>query len=578
MPRNSIGRLSQQVLDRAGEARRIQLRVDFRMDRFSRCPGELLGSVGGEWDLDERRFVGPGTRARVWYVSELQRDATVYWLAWLLAYLTGDWATFHGAHGRRPYTLWTVGGRRRGKTWSGLRFLAAFAIACPEALPLWLVSPIETDFQVGKELWREWVKAMPPSWYTWEPAAKDMYVQLVNGQRILMLPATQAEKLKQGGLGYGFWNEVQKSRAALRGLNNIRGGAADSGTLVHLAANPPREAEEYWIEDILQGLEAGKVEGKFFDFRGDNPYVDEAALDSMKSEMTERDYAIERGGERRPRPNVVMHAFVNGDHGNVRPPPATGEITEAFTARRLGRPFAAVVGCDFQRRPHQAATVDRYWEDVEDANDALSWTTDEVVVENGDEDQLIDGLEARELSGRDGFRCAACRVFFDAAPERCACGERLIPGSSLLEVLACAIVGDASGDYQRSDRNLGKVTGQYSFDVFRERGWRHLFKPDPAQERNPHVSERVGVANVRLCNAAGRRRAFVSPGCVRTREALEKWPNTKQGQPSRWSNFAHVGDSFTYKIFRMWPKVYAPVADTDGIQVVDVFGRSDKAW
>lgn len=582
MPRHSLGNLSQEVIERAAAAEnswRVPLRVDFRMSKKSKTPGQLLGACGGEWDLREQRFVGPGTKARIWDVEDNQRDTTVYWLAWLQAFLTGEWSTFKRLHGKRPFSLWTVGGRRRGKTWLGTRLLAAFSIANPHSpLSPWLVSPIETDFAERKELHREWVEALPPSWYTWDE--REMHIQLVNGVRILMYSAHDAEKLKDGAIGYAFWNEVQKSNAKRRGLNNLRGGAADVGTLVHCAANPPREPDEYWIDEILEGLDRGEIEGKMFDFRGDNPHVVEEALDSMRPEMTERDYAIERDGARMPRPDITLHRFVDGPSGNVRPRPASGEITERFLQKKLGRPFAALAGADFQRSPHQAATVDRFFEDPDDPGDALSWTVDEVLAEQGSENDLIDALEALGYRGDDLLRCLSCgdeRVTW-LVPERCVrCGKRAEEGPGFELLLATAVVGDASGAWQASDRKLTRLVGLKSFEVFRSRKWRHLYKPDETQEGNPHVDERVAVANERLFSATTKlRKAFIEPHCTNTIRAIKLWPTNKQRKPSRWSNFAHVGDSWTYPKHRLWPRIAAP-ATTETIDIINIHGRDDRA-
>lgn len=584
MPRHSLGNLSQQVIERAAadpSSRRIQLRVDFVMSKDSATPGQHLGCCGGEWDLDLRRFVGPGTKARIWYVEELQRDAVVYWLAWLTAYLTKDWATFNRTHGRRPYSLWTVGGRRRGKTWTGSRFLAAFAIANPETFPPWFVSPIEDDFQEGKELHTEWVKGLPPSWYEWN--YREMYIQIVNGARIMMYSAHDAEKLKNGAMGYVFWNEVQKSRAKRRGLNNLRGGAADVGTLVHCAANPARSADEYWIEEVFEGLERGDVEGKLLDFRGDNPNVDEHALDSMASEMSERDYDIERGGARLPRTDIVLHAFRDGKDGNVRPVPEMGEITGAFLKAKMGRPFAALVGADFQKNPHEAATVDRFFLDPLDPNDALSWTVDEAIVDQGDENDLIDELERLGLRGSDALLCLRCGVerpglIGAVCPQ---CKASWADGANVRQLLATAVVTDATGKYQRANREYNKIHGygeeHGSWAMFRKRGWRHLFKPDATQERNPHVDERVLVSNARLGTKDRVRHAFIAPHCTQTIRALKKWPNGKFG-PSRESEYAHICDAWTYKNFRLWPRRPAAAGSKVEIEMLNVHGREDRAW
>jgi hypothetical protein len=541
MPRPSIHRLSQRTIDsfETGQDRFLDLRLEARLSQKSRTPGRLIGfPVGGRWDKLERRYVGPGESSRVISLEDNQLELASVWFDWLHAYVTDDWRAYERRHGERPFSMWGVGGRRKGKSFFGIQSVALFSVAVAGSFP-WIVSETEDDFQEEAELMRYWRRFLPAEWY--EVNERELYIQVINGTRVMLKSGHNPENTKKGESSYVFVNEAQKMAQAV--YDNCRGAISDSGSVVTVAANPPKTAKGYWVQDMVRKLRRGDVQGYLKEFTEESPHVVGASLDAMAKEMSRRDYQIEREGRFMARTDMVMHAFEDGERGNVQPVPQLGEITGAFLKRKLGRPFACIVGADFQLAPHMAAVVERFYADPDDPNDALSWTVDEVVVEQGDENDLIDALEGRlGLVGAD-----------------------------------VAVIADASGEWQQGDRKRGQMTGRGSYDMFRARGWKHLFKPDERSERNPLILERVAVGNARLRTADDRRHAFIAPGCVLTAEAISKWPNGREGFPSRRSQYSHIGDAWTYPKYRLWPRRHE-AKGKPRIELINLRQRDDAAF
>jgi hypothetical protein len=140
---------------------------------------------------------------------------------------------------------------------------------------------------------------------------------------------------------------------------------------------------------------------------------------------------------------------------------------------------------------------------------------DEVAIDTGAEDDLIDALEAK------GYR-----------------GDE------------CAVIADASGEWQDAARTKGRG----SWDMLRRRRWHHLYKPDSMAERNPRVEERCATANARIRTADDRRHFFVVPELRQLAQALSRWPLNSVGTPSRHSEYAHRCDGATYPLCRFYPR------------------------
>jgi len=87
-----------------------------------------LFRCGGRWDRKSKRWTGNEPRSVIrCVIHEGQREAAKFFEQWLTAYMDND------ADGMAVYSALLLGGTRSGKTWLGLRFMIAFAIAVPKA-------------------------------------------------------------------------------------------------------------------------------------------------------------------------------------------------------------------------------------------------------------------------------------------------------------------------------------------------------------------------------------------------------------------------------------------------------------
>lgn len=479
---------------------------------------EMVLSVGGRWDRKLKRYVGPGTDAVVWYVHEGQLEAARWFARWL-------WGYVRGSRGPDDELVWSVlfaGGRRGGKTRLACYCVIAFAVAVYGAV-IWCVSPTIPETEELQDYLEEF---LPKGWYRWREEPQAYY--LANGARINMRSAYKPRALKRGKADLVFLNEAQNQERKV--FEVVRPATADSGGLTIMAANPPDQAIGEWIEEYRTAAKAGAIEGKAFDFdAAKNPFPEARSLQALKKEFDEVTYRREILGEFLPIGDRVWHQFSDlPTFGNVletgtdprdRALPVEQrrtlrDVTEEFTKRVLGRPFAFYGGADFQLTPHMVMTIRRAFEDPDDPRDVLLWTVAAVIVEDATEDELIDAAEAK------GYRHENTGV-----------------------------VGDGSGDWQNAERTKGRG----SFDVFRRRGWR-IYPPDPGgSTKNPDVSDTIKVGNARLRSADGRIHEYVDPTVIEVIRALKKW-EFRNGAPNKRSDFAHVSDAWRYPLWRAFPR------------------------
>jgi hypothetical protein len=518
MPMPTANRRSTEALRDGRRGRYLSLRIDLRTEKT----GELLIRAGGLWDRDEYRYLGAGTESAIATVHPGQEEAARWWAGWLRAYLGTPGARAQDAFRARPkayqvYSMGGVGGRRSGKSmFLGGMALPQFCVAVKGAV-VWAVSPTKKRYEEIRRAIARWVPRAMAKW-----KKSDGVYEFANGSMLYLRSGYDPDDLKQGEAHVILLNEAQEMPE--EAYVQARGAIADTGGLVILAANPPKTSRGMWVDKWYEETRAGKREAVVFDFDPTrNPHVVMDALRAMEAEVDERTYRREVLGEFLPRNDIVLHAW--SPRENVKPiPPGLREVTGAFLQRHHGRPFACAIGADFQHSPHMAAVIYRMYEDP-DGGEPLLWITDEAIVEQGWEDDLVDALEAKGLRGDE-----------------------------------CVVIPDASGDWQGADRKQTTT----SWEIFRRRGWRHLFKPSDTSKRNPAIADRVKIANARICAvtavdergraSAWKRRLFSLPTNLHANTAAKLWPTNKGGHPSRQSEYAHVGDAMTYPPYR-W---YAP--------------------
>lgn len=487
-----------------------------RVDLVAEEDGEEILSVGGRWDKRLKDYVADATTAKVFRLHAGQVEAARFFARWCESKVKNERLTMpilvgesRAEEQKQVWVIAHVGGRRGGKTDLSVKESIAFPVLYPSS-KTWLVSENQPKTE---ELEEVIAGLLPRDWYTYLGAPWFRYT-LINGSTIHLRSAHDPEALKRGRADFVFFNEAQNIPE--RAYIVCRAAIADRGGLIVLAANPPDKPVGQWVADLYDGAKARRRAVKLYELDPKrNPHVRAEALDDMKGEVSLRTYRQEVLGEFLGRTDVVFPEW-SAQH-NEQPVPELGDVTRDYLRRVLGggeRDFDAFVGADFQLMPHMAGAVGRFFAAPGCAcGGPHPWYTDEVVIEDGDENDLADGIIALGLE-----------------PSR------------------VAVIADASGEWQNAERTKGRA----SCDILRRRGFR-VFLPDRDAKKNPLVIERVKAAAARICSADGARHVFSSPSNFYLNRALRLWDN-KQGLPARRSQYAHLGDAFSYPLIRFYPR------------------------
>jgi hypothetical protein len=546
--------------------RRVDMAVSLRLcdveqdengrARWKKDTDEELIEIGGRWDRRTKRWSGDAKRVRVIRVHRGQAQGARWLAEWFARAAQGPKGKHWEApmkHApsvafRRVWSLLLLGGRRGGKSHLSCVALVMFAVMTPRAR-VWAISPTQDETDELEQAIRS---LMPRRWYKYRGggAGKPLQFRLANGARIMCLSGHKPRSLKRGRVDFALYNEAQNMYRA--GWIQLRGAIADTGGLVLLAANPPDAEIGRWIETLHERARARKNLVELFELSAkNNPFVEYQALSDMEADLNDPiTFAREVEGKMTPIGDIVFHSWSSE---NIKDPPehyidVTGEVTK----RVLGRAAGYVVGMDFQRDPHNAAVVLKFFRDP-DAPDPMStipWVLDEIVLDDSDEYQLLDGLEAKQRWQRGGAR------------EGQTYRGWIEPDDDKANPVHCAVVMDASAWWQDSAHAKGKQSDR----ILASRRWTHLYRPQAPYEdgtprlANPDIVERCKVTNAQLMNANRVRRMFVASSCPRTVRGIKNWPN-KNGAPDRRSVYAHVCDAVSYPIFRFFGK---PKAKKEG--------------
>jgi hypothetical protein len=509
MSRTSLRAVSESL--RTDRDRFVDLRIDLAVqdERGKLHPdAEVLLTVGGKWDRSTKRYIDDAQRARILGLHKGQVEAARWVGRWFEAKARKE---ILQENGKPVYSLLLHGGRRAGKTDLGAKSGIAYAVFRPKSF-VWLISENQPKTEELEHDVRGWI---PSDWYDWRGAPWHQFM-LPNGSVIWLRSAHDPQALKRGRCDYAVLNEAQNISEDAFAI--VRAATADNGGLTVLAANPPDAPAGFWVERFMEESRAGKRQAREFQLDATkNPHIDHASLLALKDELDDRTYRREILGEFLPREDVVFHAWSPSSYGNIRPVPElpNADVTRSFLKRMLGREYEHCLGVDLQLYPFPCAVEVRAYLDPDNPNgDPLLFYTNTVAPEGGDEEALSSALLDK---GYD-------------------------PDKTVLIV-------DASGSWQgiRRERKIP------SFDLLRNLGWRHIFKPDDDMEKNPDILERVRCANSLMKSANGKRRVFSSPDLLDLNNALKLWEN-RNGVPYRKSEHAHFCDAATYPLWRFYPR------------------------
>jgi hypothetical protein len=502
------------ILERREDSRTRHIDLELTIERPD---GTGLVAVGGRWDRIERRYVGPAETGRVVRLQPSQADAGAWIEEWLRRYVTGDWA---GAV--RCWSVLWRGGRRAGKSHLAILVLIAFALLVPGAI-IWAVAAKDDELD---EMIEAIAQHLPREWARWRASRKEFV--FANGSRIRCLSGFKPDNLKQGKAHLVVLNEAQKM--ARKAWIQCRGAVADHGGLVIMTENPPDDHRGQWTERLRERIEKGKtttVDYKFFD-NEKNHAINYEALAAIREELGETDdktYRREVRGEYMPVGDRVLFAWSDA-WSVMEVPDDWRDITREFAEYWFNAAgIDTILGCDFDRIPHCAASILRLYLDPHEPQIPKAVQIAEALGEHG-EDSLVSAL--RELPGLE----------LPGAPAR---AQLLVPRHTL-------VIADASGRTQEAGKH---EQGASSWSYLEAAGFVPRGPGWPVSEKNPSVRDRYSLHNLLLHSSADARRFFIRPTCEWSRRAHREYPIVN-GQPKRRDEHAHMVDATGYPLWALF--------------------------
>lgn len=483
---------------------------------------ETLLWAGGRWDLLDKRWSDqePET-GEIIDLHEGQVEFTRWYATWLRDFREGM---------PRDASLALAGGERRGgKTFDLVCCFLATLIDVPvskgTASTGWMVSVAHSE---ADELHTTLKRLLPAHWFRHRAHPRHVY-EFVHGARAFNVSADDPETLKRGRADVVFLNEAQKMPSAV--LENSIGGTVDAGGIAILAANPPQRSKGEWVYDVREAIENGELAGvaKFFGFDAKlNPHIDQGAKRRVGKLLRFINPAAaaadDEGVWKRPG-DMAYEAF---GAANRREAPKLGDITEAFTKKRIGIAYPYIGGYDPNNRPHHVGTV---WKVYGTIAEPILWCVDEIVVDNADgEEHFLEVVDDKGYSPQ-----------------------------------SIVWICDNSCFWQ-NDKH--RQNGVVSADYFKKWGYRAEMNQPPApnsktgRARNPDIELRVALLNKLMhsdVDAGTHPRLYVSPECSMLLRALKNCKSKKvrhgYGPVGRE---AHITDSAGYVAWWAFPKPKAP--------------------
>lgn len=432
--------------------------VDICLTVRRRETGENLLTVGGRWDRQERKYVGPAKRHHVVFANESQVELVQALKEWLTKRIKGE---------DREIIQFAGVKRGGGKTHWFVIALAIIAIALPGAVT-WAVSPTHTRRDEIERIFKSQIPRRL-GWWFWngQPSFRFTYL---TGSILRLLSGEIPETVKQGGAEMIFVNEAQDQEIKVfsLGLPAVRNAEERPAGLLTIASNPPQRVRGEWVITVVEKIKDGRIDGKYFDVDPEkNHSVEQRALDKIETAICEVDPQAGKAdisGQWLPvgeRAYPMFRAFRKTIEG-LDLPPLVGELPELGYVdvtwemlQRVGiyrssqRTYSDVLAADFQGRPHMAAIGGRIFRRSIDQK--LLYLISQEFIARGDELDLSDEIQDSKI---------------------------YTPDTSI-------IVGDASGAWQAGKDRRREIA---SFKTLQAQRWTVIPPTDKKRVESEHAA------------------------------------------------------------------------------------------
>jgi len=477
--RARIARLQNELLSSSRYCNALLVVVDHE--------GNEIFREGGRWDRYTQRYVDGECEPFVVKLQESQTEIAKAFAEWLRA-----------SKANEPRTRAIIGGgdRGSGKTWflGGLSIIA-IALAFPGEWQL----AVNLTAKQRRECIDSIKAASRPEWISQEvDDFRDPMTTFVTGNMVQWLSARNPGALRQAGLKIRnvFINEGQDQPEIVfvNGIAAVR----NTGGLVSIATNRPRNDAGDWIAVLWMGIEAKELNGLAFILDPKkNRAVDQDAqadirafLFAVNSEAAAADMG---GGAFRlsgPTAYPSFKALPVDRGGHVGVPPQVGwtdvtlELTAAILGGGIGFPY--VCGVDFQREPGVIGALAKIY--------------------RTEQRKLV--LYIFDQVGVKGVELAFSQALYAA-------GYRPTHGMGGAPIL---LIGDGTGDRQNANHNWSEPT---SFRALQSDGWK-IVGPDRHWKHGIPWNPPVRLSRAQMYDLFVANQILIAPKC---KEAVEGFPS-----------------------------------------------------
>ncbi len=392
-----------------------------------------------------------------------------------------------------------VCGRRFGKTYLGGREIKrAVQIAAKTNVntdeEIWYGAP--TFKQAKRVFWPRLKRAIPRHWIA-NRREDECMIEIVTGHRVRIVGLDNYDDLRGSGLFFFLgdeWADAQPecwTEVIQPMLSTSHGHSLKIGT---------PKGYDHFFDDYQMGLPGAldsegtpitdSMSWHYTTEEGGN--VPREEIERFKRQLDPKTFEQEFRATFVTYSGRVLYAFDRQQ--NVK-------VCQYNSRRNID------IGMDFNINP-MSATI---WQSDENGN---SLQIDEIIMPTSNTDEM-----AAEIARKYG------RPSFD-------------PTKPKLDHIT--IYPDPAGAQRRTS-----AQGRTDIGILREAGFNVM-----AMTSHPLVRDRINHTNARFCNAAGERRQFVDPKCVKSIQAYERHTYKEDtGEPDKQGGFDHICDATGYYDF-----------------------------